>query len=444
MPAIRKITAREILDSRGTPTVEADVELQGGAWGRGMAPSGASTGRHEALELRDGDPARYGGRGVLRAVANIREIIAPALAGREAVQQAVPAQEAGQHAVDAVLIALDGTPNKGRLGANAILAVSLAVARASAAALNIPFYRYIARICPDHPEPAMPLPMVNILSGGLHTGDDAALDVQDFLVAPIGARTCGQAIEWAAAVHRAMRALLAERGLAITGVADEGGFAPRLASNRAGLEMMVAAFERAGLRPGADAAIALDIASTHLYREGRYAFTLEEAREGASGRRSLDSAEMVEMLAEWRALFPLVSIEDGLAEDDWEGWRALTARLGAGCQLVGDDLFTTHPERLARGIQLGAANAVLVKMNQIGTITETLAVIAQARAAGYRPVVSARSGETEDDSLADLAVGSGAGQIKIGSITRSERLAKYNRLIRIEEELCHPALRALF
>ena len=426
MPAIRRITAREILDSRGVPTVEAEVELEGGAWGRGMVPAGASTGRHEAVELRDGDPARYGGRGVRRAVAQVREVIAPALAGCQAEQELV----------DARLVELDGTPNKSRLGANAILAVSLALARALAAARSIPLYRYFAEICPDHPAPAMPLPMVNILSGGLHTGAGPKLDVQDFLVVPLGARTYPQALEWTVRVHRTMRALLEERGFALTGVADEGGFAPRLPSNVAALELMVEAITGAGLRPGADAALALDLASTHFFRDARY--------ELAADGRSLDSTAMIEMLAEWHARFPIVSIEDPLAEDDWAAWQALTARLGARCQLVGDDLLTTHPERLQRAIDLGAANAVLVKMNQIGTLTETLRVVAQARAAGYRTVISARSGETEDDSLADLAVGSGAGQIKIGSVTRSERLAKYNRLLRIEEELCHPALAVVF
>jgi len=427
---IRRIKAREILDSRGSPTLEADVELDGGAWGRGMVPAGASTGRHEALELRDGDPARYGGRGVLRAVANVREVVAPALVGREAEPQ---------QGVDARLLELDGTPGKSRLGANAILAVSLAVARAVAAARRIPLYRYFAEICPDRPAPRLPLPMVNILSGGLHTGaseERRNLDVQDFLAVPVGASTYGQALEWSVGVHRAMRALLDEGNYALTGVADEGGFAPRLPSNRAALELMGEAFLRAGLRPRADVAIALDIAATHFYRDGRYQFVVE--------KRTLDAAAMVDLLAEWHARFPILSIEDGLAEDDWDGWRALTARLGGRCQLVGDDLFTTNPERLARGISEGAANAVLVKMNQIGTITETLRVVAEARSAGYRVVISARSGETEDDSLADLAVGSAAGQIKVGSVTRSERLAKYNRLLRIEEELGHPPLIPVF
>ncbi len=425
MLAIRRITAREVLDSRSSPTVEAEVELEGGAWGRGMVPCGASTGRHEALELRDGDPARYGGLGVLRAVSHVREVIAPALLGRKAEPQ---------ESVDTCLLELDGAPDKSRLGANAILAVSLAAARAVATARSIPLYRYFAETCPDGPEPCLPLPMVNILSGGLHTGDTRRgrhFDVQDFLMVPVGARTYSQALEWAVRVHRAMRALLNEHGYEITGVADEGGFAPRLPSNRTGLELMLEALTRAGLRPGAEAAIALDIASTHFY-SGCY--------ELAADQRSLDSGGMVDMLAEWQAQFPVVSIEDGLAEDDWQGWKTLTARLAGCCQLIGDDLFATQAERLARGITEGVANAVLVKMNQVGTITETLRLVAQARGAGYRPVISARSGETEDDSLADLAVGSGAGQIKIGSVTRSERLAKYNRLLRIEEELCNPAL----
>ncbi len=426
MLTINSITAREILDSRGMPTVEAEVRLSDGTVERGMVPAGASTGRHEALELRDGDPARYRGRGVLRAVANVREIIAPALSGMEAE----PA------AVDARLRELDVTPDKSRLGANAILGVSLAAIRAAAASRRVPLYRCIAELCPDRPQPAMPLPMVNILSGGLHTGAGPKLDVQDYLAVPHGTESYSQAMEWIVRVHAAMRAVLDARGYMLTGVADEGGWAPALPSNRTGLELMIEAIERAGLRAGEQVAIALDIASTHFYRGGRYEL-------GAEGR-SLAAAEMVEMLAAWAGEFPVVSIEDGLAEDDWDGWRGLTARLGAKCQIVGDDLFTTNPERLARGIRERAANAVLVKMNQIGTMTETLAVVAQARAAGFRAVISARSGETEDDSLAHLAVGCGAGQIKVGSITRSERLAKYNCLFRIEEELWPAALPAPF
>ena len=406
---IREVGAREILDSRGNPTLAAQVELAGGVFAGAMVPSGASTGTHEAVELRDGDPARYGGRGVRRAVANVCEMIAPALAGMEVTDQ---------EAIDRRMIALDGTPDKSRLGANAILGVSCAVARAAARATAQPLWKYLA----GPREPRMPVPMINILSGGLHAGGN--LEFQDFLAIPNGFHSCQEGLVAVAAIHRAAREEIAWRGYMMTGVADEGGWGPRLQSNEEALEILTRSIERAGFAPGGQVSIAIDVASTHFYANGVYRLKSEG--------RELSSAGMTDLLAAWCGRYPVVSIEDGLSEDDWEGWRGLTEQLGARVQLIGDDLFTTHPERLARGIRERAANAVLVKKNQIGTLTETFAVIDAARAAGFRAVISARSGETEDSFLADLAVASGAGQIKIGSLTRSERLSKYNRLLEIE------------
>jgi enolase len=412
MARINIIRAREILDSRGNPTVEVDVYLDDGAWGRGMVPSGASTGKAEALELRDGDPKRYHGRGVLTAVENVVQVIAPAVSGMEAGDQA---------ALDTRLGELDGTDNKGRLGANALLGVSLAVARAAAASSGLPLYRYLGGL----EAVELPVPMINIASGGLHGGGN--LDFQDFQVIPLRAQCYSEALHDVVTIYQAMKDVLKARGVYSAGVADEGGYAPRLSSNEAGFEVMVEAFARAGFKPGKDAAIAVDVAASHFYQNGRYKLSTE--------REQWSSRDLVERLAAWAERYPILSIEDGVAEDDEVGWKLLSERLGKRCQLIGDDLFVTNPRRLAEGIRECIANAVLVKMNQIGTLSETLEVIRIAQRAGYRTVVSARSGETEDDFMSDLAVGTRAGQLKVGAITRSERLAKYNRLLRIEEEL---------
>lgn len=406
---IAQIRARQVLDSRGLPTVEVDVQLASGHLGRAMVPAGASTGAAEARELRDGAPRRWRGKGVERAVANVNQVIGPALAGAD------PADQAG---LDQRLRELDGTPDKGRLGANAILGVSLAAARAAAAGRGLPLYRHLGA------GTLLPVPMFNIISGGLHARGN--LDLQDFLAIPWGAPDPAEALRWGTEIWYAMKDLLAARGHS-TLVADEGGFGPSLGSNEEALELLVAAIGAAGLRPGPDVAIAVDVAASHFWRDGRYHL-------GAEGR-SLTAAELVDLLERWVQGYPILSIEDGLAEEDWAGWRLLTARLGARVALVGDDLFTTNPQRLERGIAAGCANAVLVKPNQIGTLTETLAVVARARAAGYLPVISARSGETEDAFITDLAVATAAGQLKVGSLTRSERLAKWNQLLRIAEEL---------
>ncbi|MEX2263270.1 MAG: phosphopyruvate hydratase [Bryobacteraceae bacterium] len=408
-PLIRSIRALEILDSRGNPTLSVEVEASSGVRAAAQVPSGASTGKHEAVELRDGDPARYSGKGVRRAVENVERVLAPALEGQPVEEQAE---------IDGAMIALDGSPDKSRLGANALLGISCAVARVAAQSLGVPLWQYLA----GNRTPALPLPMVNILSGGLHAGKN--LEFQDFLAIPSGMESYSEALEAVVDVHKAARALLIEGGYALTGVADEGGWGPLLPSNEAALRMLTQAIERAGYVPGRDVSIALDVAATHFHCDGRYQLSSES--------RTLESGELVELLAGWAGRYPVVSIEDGLAEDDWEGWKVLTARLGNRLQLIGDDLFTTNPRRLERGIRDGAANAVLVKMNQIGTLTETFTVLDKALAAGFHAVISARSGETEDSFLADLAVASGAGQIKVGSITRSERLAKYNRLLEIE------------
>ena len=412
MPRIAVLRAREVLDSRGNPTVEVDAVLEDGALGRAIVPSGASTGKAEALELRDGDPRRYLGRGVLNAVANVEQGIARALRGLEACDQ---------KAIDERLRALDGTENKRRLGANALLGVSLAVARAAAASAGLPLYRFLGGAGAVE----LPVPMVNILSGGVHGGGN--VDFQDYLVVPLRATRYAQAIEDVTAVYRAMKEVLKSRGIYRAGVADEGGYAPCLPSNEAGFELMVEAIERAGFEPGKDAALAVDVAASQFSRDGRYSLAVEGLE--------LKASELIERLETWANRYPLVSIEDGLGEEDWEGWGVLTGKLGGRCQLLGDDLFVTNVNRLRKGIEARVANAVLVKMNQVGTLTETLELVELARRHGYRTVISARSGETEDDSMADLAVATRASQIKIGAITRSERLAKYNRLLRIEEAL---------
>jgi enolase len=404
---ISAIRAREVLDSGGRPTVEVDLELSDGTVSRSSVPSGASTGRHEAKELRDGDPARYGGNGVLRAVANVRETIGPAVLGRSPFEQ---------EELDSLLIDLDGTDDRSALGANAMLAVSTAAARAAASALGQPLWRRLGG------GTVLPLPMVNVISGGLHA--EGGLAFQDFLVVPIGASSFRGALECVSDVRTATAAILRERGLS-TLKAAEGGFGPRLPDPEAALDLLFDAVERAGRSLGDEVVFAIDVAASQFFDDGVY-------RPGAEGQTA---AELVDRLEELVDCYPIVSIEDGLAEDDWEGWTLLTERLGSRVQVLGDDLFTTNAARLARGIDGGIANSVLVKMNQIGTLTETLGVIAQAKAAGYAPVVSARSGETSDDFIADLAVGTSAGQIKIGSVAQSERLAKYNQLLRIEEEL---------
>jgi len=416
VPKIAAVRAREILDSRGNPTVEVEVRLQDGAAGRAAVPSGASTGAHEALELRDGDLARYAGKGVLRAVANVAERIAPAIIGREAADQAD---------LDRHLLELDGTTNKQSLGANAILGVSLAVARAAAASRGVPLYRYIggdgARV--------LPVPLMNVINGGAHA--DNPLDVQEFMLAPLRAGRFADALRMGVETFHRLKAMLKSRTMS-TAVGDEGGFAPDLRSAEEALDLLTRAIEDAGYAPGADVAIALDPAATELYADGQYHFTGE-------GRRRT-SAQMVEYYERLCAEYPIVSIEDGMAEDDWEGWKALTDRLGSRIQLVGDDIFVTNVDRLRRGIDRGVANAVLVKVNQIGTLTETLDAIALAHEARYGVIISHRSGETEDTTIADLAVATGAGQIKTGAPSRSERVAKYNQLLRIEEELGEQAV----
>ena len=412
MAAIENISAREILDSRGFPTVEATVTLAGGARGTAAVPSGASTGQREAVELRDGDPKRYGGKGVLRAVANVRDVIAPALAGRDAADQA---------AIDAALVTLDGSENKGRLGANALLAVSLAVARASAAARGEPLYRALggegARL--------LPVPLMNVINGGRHAPNP--LDFQEFMIVPHGAPSFPEAVRQGVEVYHALRALLERRTLS-TAVGDEGGFAPSLRSHEEALDLLVEAIEHAGLAPGRACSLALDAAASELADGDGYVF-----RKSGGPRRSAD--ELIALYARWCAAYPIVSIEDGLGEDDWAGWRRLTAALGARVQLVGDDIFVTNDRLLARGIAEGVGNAILIKLNQIGTVSETRAAMGRAATAGYRSVVSHRSGETEDSFIADFAVAMGAGQIKTGAPCRSERTVKYNRLLAIADEL---------
>ncbi|MCB1363337.1 MAG: phosphopyruvate hydratase [Rhodobacteraceae bacterium] len=411
MSTIIDIHAREILDSRGNPTVEVDVILEDGTMGRAAVPSGASTGAHEAVERRDGDKGRYLGKGVLEAVAAVNGEIAEELAGMDATEQV---------AIDMAMIELDGTANKGRLGANAILGVSLAVARAAADFTTQPLYRYVggtsARI--------LPVPMMNIINGGEHA--DNPIDIQEFMIMPVAATSLREAVRMGSEVFHTLKGELSAAGLA-TGVGDEGGFAPAIRSSRDALDFILKSIEKAGYRPGEDIFLALDCAATEYYRDGRYVLSGEGV--------TLSSQEMVGYLKALVADYPIISIEDGMAEDDWDGWSALTDTLGAGVQLVGDDLFVTNPDRLARGIRRGCANSMLVKVNQIGTLTETLRAVDMAHRAGFTNVMSHRSGETEDATIADLAVATNCGQIKTGSLARSDRLAKYNQLIRIEETL---------
>ena len=408
---IEDVIGREILDSRGNPTVEVDVFLEGGAVGTAMVPSGASTGAHEAVELRDGDRERYGGKGVLAAVRAVNESLRPELMGVDAIDQV---------SVDRLLISLDGTDNKSKLGANALLGVSLAVAHAASEAVGLPLYRYLGGAGAR----TLPVPLVNILNGGKHAVDST--DFQEFMIVPLGAPTFREGLRWAAETFHALGALLHEEGLATT-VGDEGGYAPSLGSNEDAVAAVLTAIERAGYTPGEQIAIALDPATTELYGDGRYTLARED--------RALTGGELIDFWADWADRYPIISIEDGLAEDDWEGWTQLTARLGDRLQLVGDDLLVTNTERLSRAIRERSANSILVKLNQIGTLTETIEAIEMAQRAGWTAVVSHRSGETEDTTIADLAVALNTGQIKTGSVSRSERIAKYNRLLRIEEEL---------
>ena len=408
---IEELTAREILDSRGNPTVEVTAYLDDGSSGTAAVPSGASTGAHEAVELRDGDPRRYGGKGVLKAVANVNGEINQKLQGVDATDQRL---------VDRILIELDGTPNKSRLGANAILGVSLATAVAAANSLGVPLYRYLGGANAHR----LPVPMFNILNGGKHAADST--DFQEFMVMPVGAETFAEGLRMGAEIYQALKAVLHDRGAA-TSVGDEGGFAPSLPGNEEAVQVVLEAIERAGYKPGEDAVLALDPASTELFSNGQYTLAKE--------KRVLSTAEMIDHWANWVEKYPIRSIEDGLAEDDWAGWAQLTERLGGRCQLVGDDLLVTNPERIRRAIREKAANSVLVKLNQIGTLTETLEAVETAQRAGWTAVISHRSGETEDTFIADLAVATGAGQIKTGAPGRGERTAKYNRLLQIEEEL---------
>jgi enolase len=411
MPVITEVLAREILDSRGNPTIEVDVYLEDGSFGRAAVPSGASTGAHEAIELRDGDKERFLGKGVLNAVENVMEVIAPQIIGMEATDQVL---------IDRTMLDLDGTPNKSKLGANAILGVSLAVAKAAATSVGLPLYRYLGGVGACQ----LPVPFMNILNGGKHA--DNNVDIQEFMIVPLGAASFREALRMGAEVFHNLRAVLKERGLGTT-VGDEGGFAPNLSSNEEALEVIVTAIERAGYKPGEDIFLALDIAASELYENGSYHFR------GAGITRTAE--ELIEFYARLVEKYPLISIEDGLAEDDWDGWVKLTQELGERIQLVGDDLFVTNKLRLQEGITKGAANAILVKVNQIGTLTETLETVEMARRASFGVVISHRSGETEDTTIADLAVALNAGQIKTGAPSRTDRVAKYNQLLRIEEEL---------
>jgi enolase len=409
MPAIEVVTAREILDSRGNPTVEVDVFLEDGSMGRAAVPSGASTGEHEAIELRDGEATRYGGKGVMRAVTNVTDVIAPALLDEEALDQ---------RAIDRLLLEMDGTPDKSALGANAILGVSLAVAHAGAESLGLELFRYLGG--PN--AHVLPVPFMNVINGGAHA--DNELELQEFMLAPIGAASYAEAVRWCAEIYQSLKSILKQRRLS-TGVGDEGGFAPEIATAHDVLHLLTEAIEKVGLEVGDEVALAMDPAASEIYRDGAYQL------EG----KARTSAEMIDF---WRGLvdgFPIVSLEDPLAEDDWEGWAALTDQIGRKTQIVGDDLFVTNPERLARGISEGVATAILVKVNQIGSLTETLDTIALATRNGYGAMVSHRSGETEDTTIADLVVATNTGQLKAGAPTRGERTAKYNRLLRIEEEL---------
>ncbi|MTJ81350.1 MAG: phosphopyruvate hydratase [Telmatospirillum sp.] len=411
MSAITDIHAREILDSRGNPTVEVDVILESGAFGRAAVPSGASTGAHEAVELRDGDKKRYGGKGVLKAVEAVNDEIDGALVGLDADDQLQ---------IDRTMIDLDGTPNKGRLGANAILGVSLAVAKAAAEEAGLPLYRYVGGTFAH----TLPVPMMNIINGGAHA--DNPIDIQEFMIQPVGAANIAEAVRIGSEVFQALKKALKDAGHN-TNVGDEGGFAPNLKSTEQALDFVLKAIEAAGYKPGEDVALAIDAASTEFFKDGKYVL--------AGEKKTLDSKGFVKYWSKLIGNYPIVSLEDGMAEDDWEGWKLLTDALGGKVQLVGDDLFVTNPQRLKEGIEKGIANSILVKVNQIGTLSETLEAVEMAHKAGYTAVLSHRSGETEDSTIADLAVATNAGQIKTGSLSRSDRLAKYNQLIRIEEEL---------
>jgi enolase len=412
MAEIDLIVGREVLDSRGNPTVEADVHLRDGAFGRAAVPSGASTGEHEALELRDGDKRRYLGKGVVQAVENINTVIARELGGRDAGEQAL---------IDARMIEVDGTPNKGNLGANAILAVSMAVCRAAARSARLPLYRYLGGLSGRR----LPVPMMNILNGGVHA--DNTVDFQEFMIMPVGAESFSQALRMGVETFHTLKKVLKDQGYN-TSVGDEGGFAPALKSNVEAVELILEAIEKAGYSPGHDICLTLDPAASEMYQDGEYVFF-------KSDKSKKSAEEMVKLYADWVRQYPIISIEDGLAQDDWEGWSILTKELGSKIQLVGDDLFVTSTERLQRGIEEGVANSILIKLNQIGTVTETVAAIELARRHGYTAVVSHRSGETEDTFIADFTVGMGTGQIKTGSASRTDRVAKYNQLLRIEEEL---------
>ncbi len=418
MTGIEEIIAREILDSRGNPTIEVEVQLECGAVGRAAVPSGASTGAHEAVELRDEDPSRYGGKGVLQAVENVNELIAGELWGFDALDQV---------ALDQTLIELDGTANKGRLGANAILGVSLAVAKAAAEALGLPLYRYIGGVSAR----TLPVPMMNILNGGKHAVDGP--DFQEFMAMPVGAPSFAEALRWGAETYHALKKVLKKRGYS-TGIGDEGGFAPSLKSNEEAIELIVEAIQQAGYRPGIDIWVALDPAASEVYENGKYVLK----KEG----RVLSGEELVDFYEAWVDKYPIISIEDGFAEDDWDSFVLMQRRLGNRIQVMGDDLLVTNVERLKRGIELRAANSILIKLNQIGTLTETLAAIEMAKRAGWTAVVSHRSGETEDTTIADLVVATNAGQIKTGAPCRSDRVAKFNQLLRIEEELGDAAVYA--
>jgi enolase len=423
MSSIVDIVGREILDSRGNPTVECDVLLESGVMGRAAVPSGASTGTREAVELRDADSSRYGGKGVLKAVEHVNTEISEAIMGLEAAEQAF---------LDRTLIDLDGTENKARLGANSLLAVSLAVARAAAEEAGLPLYRYLGGVGAI----TMPVPMMNIINGGAHA--DNNLDVQEFMIVPFGAPTYAEALRYGAEVFHTLKRGLHARGLS-TAVGDEGGFAPSVRNHEEAIELILAAIREAGYEPGTQIGLALDCASSEFHRDGKYQLTAENL--------ALSAVEFANLLAEWCDRYPILSIEDGMAEDDWSGWETLTERLGSRIQLVGDDLFVTNTRILAEGIRRGIANSVLIKVNQIGTLTETLAAIEMAKRAGYTVVISHRSGETEDSTIADIAVATNAGQIKTGSLSRSDRVAKYNQLLRIEEDLgdvAHYAGRAAF
>ncbi len=411
MEKIEIVFAREILDSRGNPTIEVEVCLSDGGWGQAAVPSGASTGKFEALELRDGDKKRYSGKGVVKAVENVNNIIGPAITGMDPFDQSI---------IDKTMIDLDDTANKGKLGANAILGVSLAVARAAADSLGIPLYRHIGgtNAC------RLPMPMMNILNGGMHAANN--LDLQEFMIVPKGGKTFKEALRIGSEIFHSLAKVLSDKGLS-TGVGDEGGFAPDLKSNDQGIEMVLYGIEKAGYRPGEDVVLAIDAAACSFYEEGMYKFVSDQSKR--------DSGMMIDFYADWANRYPIFSIEDGLDENDWDGWKILTQRLGNRIQIVGDDLFVTNPDRITRGIKEGSANAVLIKLNQIGTLTETLQAIEMAHRAGWKTIISHRSGETEDSFIADLSVATSSGQIKTGSLSRSERICKYNRLLRIEEEL---------